>query len=687
MKDVKLDKVDGSDGAGRAWAHYVLAGGLGAVIAFWNLGGAALNDHEAHLALTARTMADRTRSEWLLGGAERYEIVEHTELNHWMVPVENGRPRLVKTPLPYWTAVAASRIGGGVSEWTVRLTSAICAVLLVVVTLWLGRQMFSARAAFFGALMLAGSLAFQRWGRNARPEMILCLLMTLSMACFYRALNCGRRLRFVAWMAAFWVSMGLGCLAKQFVPILLAWPLLAYVFWRRSSETAGPEASLRRLRWFLAATGVGLGVHIAVTFVPALHWWKHTGLISPGMGMYLTMAAALGGPMLWYFFRTRGWTPVLRLAPTAIGGVAVMLAMFVPWMWYMTRLFPDLAGGVFSDQTTDRGAGVGAWSAASPVKYVLGLLTLSLPWSAFLPGAFAVGLMRRFADRGRGLVYLLLWCLGLVVLFSAAAAKREHYLLPMIPALCLLLGFVAEDVFFKHVWIKPNVSRVLAGGYGLTAVVGVAWMAVSWAKEPDNMRHQCMVIVAAVGGVPWAVGAVLAWRGRLRPVLPLLVLGISLVYLGYWTGFPRWDPRRIPADFAREAASIIQQRDPNAEVFHWGDPQAKTVFYFGRQIPGIHWQFLRADPNITGEELGPRVERWIQADRRRARWIFGYQKARGKATEDAEVLPRLGYGVALERQGKQTKRHLFTLWQKGAGPDPVSQPGPGSSDREDSDVH
>ena len=149
---------------------------------------------------------------------------------------------------------------------------------------------------------------------------------------------------------------------------------------------------------------------------------------------------------------------------------------------------------------------------------------------------------------------------------------------------------------------------------------------------------------------------------------------------GWRNGFPSWDPRQIPADYARSAARIIQQRDPNAELFHWGDPQAKTVFYFGRQIPGIHWQFLRADPNITGEELGPRVEQWLTADRRRARWILGYQMARGRATEDAEVLPRLGYRVVLERQGTQTKGHLFTLWHRAPEPDAVTQPGPGISE-------
>ena len=680
------ESIGPSDRRGRVWGQYVLVAVLAGVVVFWRLGAATMTDHECHLALTARTMADPTRQEWLVPGNKLYEVVEHSTVNHWLVPVENGRPRLVKTPLPYWCAAIAGRLCGGVTDFSARASSAACSVLLGVVTLWLGRRLMGGRAALYGTLMLVACVGFQKCGRNARPEIILCLLMTMSMACFHRAVESpagARRAGFrVGWMAAFWLCMGLGNLAKEFVPMLLLWPLAAYVFWRRSHADRGDAAALRWLGWFLAVTVAGVGVHIAISFVPALQWWRAVGAVSPGKGAYLTMAAALGGPMLWYFFRTRAWGPVGRLLPTAIPGVVVMAAMFVPWMWYMHRLFPDMAGGVFADQVTDRAAGTGEWTPASPVRYAQALLTLSLPWVAFLPAAFAMPLMRRFAERRGGLVYLLLWCVGLLVVFSAAAAKREHYILPMLPALCLLMGFAAEDVFHRHAWISKKFGRMLAMGYGLAGVLSVAgvggiWAVVQWEgaatgamgrlrayfldTAPGTVGWPLLFAVVAIAAVPVIAAGAAALRGRLGAALPLLAVGFAAVYVGHWTVLPAWDPRAPVREFARDVAKTVPA---SAAVHHWGDPQAKTVFYLGRQLPGLHWPFYAADREATGQEVHDRVVAWLGENRRAAPWVVAYLEVRGSVAPEATVLRELGYEPVLTRQGVQKKEHLFGLWHR-----------------------
>ena len=128
-------------------------------------------------------------------------------MNHWTVPVLNGRPRLKKTPLPYWCVALTARARGAVAraeatvdEWIARTPSALAAVALCLVTLALGRRILSARAALLGAMMLAASGGFQKWGRSARPEMLLCLFVTLAMACFYLGLEATtRRRRTASW--------------------------------------------------------------------------------------------------------------------------------------------------------------------------------------------------------------------------------------------------------------------------------------------------------------------------------------------------------------------------------------------------------------------------------------------------------------------------------------------------------
>jgi len=698
-------------GPGPRW-HYLLVVALAGLIVFWRLGAPVMEDHEAKLAITARTMAEPDL--WLLPGDQPYEIPPNTTLNHWLVPVENGRPRLVKTPLPYWLVAGLSRLCGGVTDWTARLPSALAAVLCAVVTLAIGRRMFSPRAALLGAVFLATCIAFQKWGRIARPEMLLTLLMTAAMGCFWCGLESRNRRARAAWMIAFWLVMGLANLSKQFVPLLLAWPLAAFLFWREHAGEGDDESALRRLRSFLIATEIGLGLHLVLTnpwgqvvtlFVslPAgglLVWrllsrgpqpadgrriarallagvavaaavqiaawvllsWALAAAeqmaVVQGRATFVVMALGLGVPMLWYLLRCRGWRQIWPLLQTALPGAAVMLAMFVPWLWTMSGMFPGLAGSALSEQVTDRAAGVAIGDLYGPDVYVVGLITFTLPWLAFLPGGLAVGLMRRFADRRGGLVYLLLWALGLLILFAAAAGKREHYILPMIPAVCLLMGFVAEDVVGRHRWITPTQAGLIGGGYLVTAAVGTAGLAVAVLVTGGQWRLVHMLAVVAVAGVPMAAGGVLAWRGRLRALVPLVAASITLIYVVFYSFHELWDPRLPAQDFARQAARVVPRGDP---VYHWHDPWLKIPYYFGRYVPAVQWQFLRArqSPN---EPIDARVREFIESGQ--APWMFAY--AGNRAT-----LEPLGYRMVLGRQGRQRRKLHYALFHR-AGP--ASQP-------------
>ena len=94
------------------------------------------------------------------------------------------------------------------------------------------------RSMVLGALMFVTTVGFQKWGRNARPEMMLCLCMTAAMACFYMGLTAKGGGRRAWWMLAFWGAMGLANLAKQFLPLMLAPAVLAFVVYDRSRRAA-----------------------------------------------------------------------------------------------------------------------------------------------------------------------------------------------------------------------------------------------------------------------------------------------------------------------------------------------------------------------------------------------------------------------------------------------------------------
>ncbi len=661
------EKIQQPDTEPKARWHYLVVGAIAAVIVFLNLGGKVMNDHEARLALTAKGM--RGEAPWLIETDLDYDVPPETRLNRLMVPVHNGRPRLDKTPLAYWCAAATAGLWGGeVTNFTARAYAAIASVLCAVILLALGRRMFSRRAAIFGALVFVTCIPFQREGRSGRPEMFLCMLMTAAMASFYFGIHASTSRRRNAWMIFFWVLMGLANLSKQFVPMMLFWPLLVYLFWRQSRERFDDAKGIGSLRAFLIATGVALAAVLCVLHIHAVNS-AMIKLFSHGSGIYIVTAAAFGLPMIWYFFRSRGWRPIFKLLPTAVPGVVIMLALFIPWFMYMVHLFPEMTKQVMSEEITERAAGLR--SIRPPHYYVYILLKYILPWLAFVPGALAVTLMNRFHRRRDGLVFLFAWFVGIFVLFTASAGKRQHYILPAMPALCMLIGFIAEDVFYHHKWIKNGLSRFVGGTYLPVAPVGIIGLAILWWLYPQHEIYARMwphmIVVLCIAGVPLVAAGICARLNRLRAVMPLVVTGLAVIYLGYFMGETKWDERAPIARFAREAREIIDKENYQGTVYHWGSPQSKTLFYYGgdRLIPALQWRVGDRGIDEMEEKLGrekahEKWENWI-SDPQTAPWLMGYMK-------DFEKFQKLGYAPYHTIQSIQEKHLKFTLFHRRRAP-------------------
>jgi 4-amino-4-deoxy-L-arabinose transferase-like glycosyltransferase len=182
---------------------------LSATVAGWTLSSRTLDNHECFVSVTSREM--------LASG-------------NWVMPTFNGRPRLQKTPLSYWLVAMIAKITGGVDEFTARLPSAAFAVLSVCAIIYFVAQWLSFRTALVCAGVWLTSFGYARYSHNARPEMVLTFFVVLCFLSFYSAITAQSRKKQVAYMVVFWVSFGLGNLAKGPAPIpLVIIPLFFYV--------------------------------------------------------------------------------------------------------------------------------------------------------------------------------------------------------------------------------------------------------------------------------------------------------------------------------------------------------------------------------------------------------------------------------------------------------------------------
>lgn len=231
----------------------------------------------------------------------------------YIVPYFNNRERFDKPPLTYWCQAACYRVLGE-NEVSARLPSALAAVLIALLLVWMGPH-FGAngwRAAFIFSL----SLQTVMHARAAVADMLLVLFTTIGFAAGWRLCQpaaAGPRRPWAMW-AVFWLSLGLGFLAKgpvAWLPVgavgILAW-------------LERPAGLNRRFGWILGPL-VTLSI-VAAWGIPALQKTKgafwDVGMERHVISRTLQPMEGHGG---------RGW-------------LGYLLSLPLPWLTALISLFP-----------------------------------------------------------------------------------------------------------------------------------------------------------------------------------------------------------------------------------------------------------------------------------------------------------------------------------------------------------
>jgi 4-amino-4-deoxy-L-arabinose transferase-like glycosyltransferase len=109
------------------------------------------------------------------------------------------------------------------------------------------------------------------------------------------------------------------------------------------------------------------------------------------------------------------------------------------------------------------------------VFYLLGSLAAGLlPWTVFLPSVgWALWRARRTIDRRDPRLFALLWIAVVFAPYAVATSKRSVYLLPLYPAVALLLGWFGAELVRGQLavrWLRPV---LMVFGWGLAVIAGV----------------------------------------------------------------------------------------------------------------------------------------------------------------------------------------------------------------------
>ncbi len=162
-----------------------------AFLLFWDLGTNYLNNwDEAWYADISRTMA---------------------KTGNFLTPFWNREPFFEKPPLYFWSSVLFFKLFS-ISEFSVRLTSAIAAFGIAFVTYFLASEFLTKKTGLVSLVILFSSIEFLYRSRTGNLDTLLTFFMTSSIFFFFKAINTNKR-----WFSALGVSLGLGFLAKGFI--------------------------------------------------------------------------------------------------------------------------------------------------------------------------------------------------------------------------------------------------------------------------------------------------------------------------------------------------------------------------------------------------------------------------------------------------------------------------------------
>jgi 4-amino-4-deoxy-L-arabinose transferase-like glycosyltransferase len=277
-----------------------------------------------------------------------------------------------------------------------------------------------------------------------------------------------------------------------------------------------------------------------------------------------------------------GWRGLRRLRP--LMGLGIIAVIASPWAiaFAMQRDTSYLQSVLMEDYL---GPHASRWERFGEIFFVAGPLGVKfLPWSLFLPAAVWHGWRKSDAAARRKFALLLCWVLTYVVLMTAMSHKRERYLLPVYPAVALMVAWLWQD------WMSSPAPRALRAHGWLWGVLAVAGAVALLLPLPLRTEEAVLLppqlavkILAAIGLVAaGAVGLRAATTGNVRAAFSVIAL-TTIVMLGYeaWTFAPRYNARYDVRGFAKRVASHV---GPDDTLFAFENSRLSYDFYLRRQV-------------------------------------------------------------------------------------------------------
>jgi 4-amino-4-deoxy-L-arabinose transferase-like glycosyltransferase len=279
-----------------------------------------------------------------------------------------------------------------------------------------------------------------------------------------------------------------------------------------------------------------------------------------------------GGIIFFYLLLTRKWKLLHEMKPWT--GIPLFLAVCAPWFVLVSLKNPEFPRFFFIHEHFQRfltkvhGRYEPAWF------FIPVLLGGMVPWTFFLFGTVR-DLVR---DRGKRMLFLLLWAGVIFLFFSASSSKLIPYILPVFPAIALLVGFSlsrgmeANDRLTRLQFLAAAIFLALAG-------VGIILYPLVVGKARIDFAEALPTgIIFLAGGM---VSLPVLFKGRLESVFAVFCLSACLTGI---VSPPAIFARSVEKKSTRELAPVIRERFRDVPLVSYGYYRQDLPFYTGRRV-------------------------------------------------------------------------------------------------------
>ena len=347
-----------------------------------------------------------------------------------------------------------------------------------------------------------------------------------------------------------------------------------------------------------------LDMHLTFFMTSALccfFWGQRSVDSGKGRIPFLLMYAALGAATLtkgpiglllpaavisFHLLLTKRWV-VLRHMEFALG-IPLFLLTAAPWYVLAELRNPGYLNHFFWQENVARFTTT-QFGRGAPWYYFIAVLSAGfLPWTIFLPTTIA-RLWKQWG--GEEQLFLVLWIALPLLFFSLSSSKLFHYILPIYPALAIVVGARVTDILkdssTQFRWLLPPA----AGFYFLAAFLVI--LVVQWPEFlPDRLRPYIPAAFAATS-IPLVIGMLVALVLALLGIKGRLWRRQKILHAATCTGFMLFvlcaEPivttvafHRSSKLLAEKAASFIGDED--RLVLYEGYPSS-LPFYLNLQRP------------------------------------------------------------------------------------------------------